>query len=233
MLLDEAHALNFESYARDAQASRMVLARVQALGPIKTREDAHERIELSSKIAIAVKGLEDTREKAVKPLNDQVREINAMFKAVTAPALEAVEAVKRQKSAWDEQERARERREREELGRRQREAAEAEARAQAALEAATTKKAREKAHAAAEAASAAQAQAAAEVVKPAATVLKGDYGGMGTRKAWVFEVVKPELVPRQYLVVDEKKIRAAVGSGVREIPGVHITEEEQQVQRTR
>jgi septal ring factor EnvC (AmiA/AmiB activator) len=233
MLLEEQHALNFESYARDALAAREMLARVVALGPIECREDAHERVELSSRVAIALAGLEDTRKKAVKPLNDQVKEINEMFAAVRVPGEEAVTAVKRMKSAWDDQERARERREREELERRQREAAEAERKAQEKLEAAKTEKARAKARAGIEAASAAQAAAAAEAPKPAATVLKGDSGGMSTRKVWTFEVVKPELVPAQYLVVDEAKIRAAVRSGAREIPGVSIFEDDQQVQRVR
>ncbi len=233
MLLEEQHALNFESYAKDALAARTVLARLVALGPIKTREDAHERVECSSRLALALAGLEDTRTKAVKPLNDQVREINAMFAEVRVPGEEAVATVKRQKGAWDEQERARERREREELERRQREAAEAERKALEKAEAAKTERARQKALADAATASAAQAAAAAEAPKLAATTLKGDSGGMSTRKVWAFEVVKPELVPRQYLVVDEAKIRAAVRSGVREIPGVHIFEDEQQVQRLR
>ena len=38
-------------------------------------------------------------------------------------------------------------------------------------------------------------------------------------------VVDPMTVPREYLVVDEKAIRAAVRAGVREIAGVRIYED--------
>lgn len=40
-----------------------------------------------------------------------------------------------------------------------------------------------------------------------------------------FEVLDPALVPIQFCSVDEKKIRAAVSSGAREIPGVRIYED--------
>jgi hypothetical protein len=233
MLLDEHHALNFQSYEADALAARNILARLTALGPVKTREDMHERVEVASKLGVALRGLEDTRQKAVGPLNSQVRDINAMFKAVSEPAEAAVDVVKRHKRAWDEQERAREQREREELQRRQREAAEAEASALRKAEEAKTAKGRAKALVDAAAASEAQAIAAAEAPTPAAVVLKGDYGSMGVRKVWLFEVVRADLVPAEYLSVDEKKIRAAVAAGVRTIAGVNITEDEQQVSRVR
>lgn len=48
----------------------------------------------------------------------------------------------------------------------------------------------------------------------------------GLTKRWVFEVTAASLVPREYLQVDEKKIREAVGSGIRSIPGVRIYQDE-------
>ncbi len=47
----------------------------------------------------------------------------------------------------------------------------------------------------------------------------------GITKRWVFEVTDAHLVPREYLVVDEKKIREAVSTGTRLIPGVRIYQE--------
>ena len=44
-------------------------------------------------------------------------------------------------------------------------------------------------------------------------------------KTWKHEVTDPDQVPREYLTVDEKKIRAAVKDGVRSIPGVNIYED--------
>lgn len=49
--------------------------------------------------------------------------------------------------------------------------------------------------------------------------------GQGTEwKAMLDEPVNLEIVPRQYLKLDESRVRQAVASGVREIPGVPIRE---------
>lgn len=53
----------------------------------------------------------------------------------------------------------------------------------------------------------------------------GNYGSTGLRSSWKFEVVNEALVPREYLMVDEKKIRQAVNAGERNISGVKIEEE--------
>jgi hypothetical protein len=47
--------------------------------------------------------------------------------------------------------------------------------------------------------------------------------GVRTREAWTFRVVDARLVPREFLVVDEKKIRAHIAAhGNAPIPGVSI-----------
>ena len=45
------------------------------------------------------------------------------------------------------------------------------------------------------------------------------------RTVWDYKVVDESLIPRQYLVVDDKKIRAAIKAGFRDIPGVKIFED--------
>ena len=233
MLLEEQHAINFDHYAKDAAAARALVAKVAALGPLASREAAHELVELSAQVSIAVRGLEDVRKKAVGPLNQQVKEINALFASVTGPGEETIALAKRLKSAWDEQERAREAREREAQRLAQEAAARKEREAMERLEAAKTEKARAKAMA--DAAAASVALTAATVAEPlrAATALKGDFGSMSTRKAWVFEVVDPAQVPRAYCTPDPRAIRAAVAAGIRQIAGVNIYEEDVQVQRIR
>lgn len=47
------------------------------------------------------------------------------------------------------------------------------------------------------------------------------------KKVWTFNVKDAQAVPREYLAVDERKIREAVRAGVRQIPGVDIFEETQ------
>lgn len=62
------------------------------------------------------------------------------------------------------------------------------------------------------------------VVTPQQTVTRTETGSGHLRMDWVHEVVDPMLVPRKYLIVDDKAIRADVKAGIREIPGVKIFE---------
>jgi colicin import membrane protein len=55
-----------------------------------------------------------------------------------------------------------------------------------------------------------------------ATQLTSASGSASTRKVWRATVETEALVPRAYLVVDQKAINLAVRNGVREIPGVRI-----------
>lgn len=48
----------------------------------------------------------------------------------------------------------------------------------------------------------------------------------GLTKRWVFEVTDPSGVPREFLQVDEKKIREAVAAGTRAISGIRIYQDE-------
>lgn len=60
-------------------------------------------------------------------------------------------------------------------------------------------------------------------VKGIARTLGAD-GSMSTSTEWAFEIINADLVPRPYCEADESKVRKAVKSGVREIPGVRIYE---------
>lgn len=51
-------------------------------------------------------------------------------------------------------------------------------------------------------------------------------GGVIVKKVWAFEVMDLSLLPLQYMVADEVKIRAAVLSGIRDIPGVRIYQDD-------
>jgi hypothetical protein len=74
----------------------------------------------------------------------------------------------------------------------------------------------------------------AEAVQPG--VIRSAAGSASTRAVWDFEVTDPDRVPREWLVVDEKAIRAAVkrkADPVREIPGVRIFPKDQLAVRSR
>lgn len=64
----------------------------------------------------------------------------------------------------------------------------------------------------------------APAVPKAAPVVRTAEGTSYQHKEWKFEVVKDADVPREFLVVDQGKIRQAVRDGIRTIPGVNIFE---------
>jgi hypothetical protein len=70
-----------------------------------------------------------------------------------------------------------------------------------------------------------EAPPAPVTVKDAARVtsLSGVKASATTR--WVHRVVDPEKVPRQYLMVNDAAIKAAIAGGTRHIPGVEIYED--------
>jgi hypothetical protein len=56
--------------------------------------------------------------------------------------------------------------------------------------------------------------------------------GLSTRMVWDFVVTDANLVPREYLSVDESKLRHAVRAGARSIPGVSVFEKPQVASRS-
>ncbi len=53
----------------------------------------------------------------------------------------------------------------------------------------------------------------------------------GVRKVWTFEVQNPANVPREFLTLDEQKVRQAIRSGERSISGLMIYQKQQTVYR--
>lgn len=49
------------------------------------------------------------------------------------------------------------------------------------------------------------------------------------RKVWTFEVTNQNEVPNEYLMINEKAVKAAIANGTREIPGIRIYQDEQLV----
>jgi len=70
-------------------------------------------------------------------------------------------------------------------------------------------------------------QVVAPVVQEAPKVTRTEGGAAFSKKPWVFEVLDSLIVPREFMAVDEKKIRDAVRMGVREISGVRIFQDDQ------
>jgi len=170
---------------------------------------------LLSVIAKTKKELEEQRKFLVKPLNDHVKSINDRFKAYTLP-LDRADTILRKKVLEYRQEQERKRREEEE---RLRKLAEKE---QARLE----KKAEKKGE-----------PAPPPIIVPTldgpAKTVQADLGTASVKQVWTYEIVDENQIPREYLMVDEKKIAAVVKAGVRNIPGVRIYQADQLAIRAR
>ena len=229
-VLDEQEAENLACFA--AEIAKVTAASVSA--PLASTDEAHRLNELLSRGAAAEKNLEFLRTQRVKPLNEEVRSINALFKLVTAPLEEFVAKAKRALLAWMQQERARVQREEEESRRRQEEAAVKEAEAMAKATAAASAEARSRALA--EAHQASIEQSLALVSAPAMQAPKGyrgDAGSSSMTERWVLlGIHNLAEVPLSYwrhpdvIAALEKVLRAAIRSGAHAIPGVSIGTEE-------
>lgn len=198
------------------------------------------RVQATKPLVEQKRAADDLAKMFAEPLTRMQNAIKGALKSYMDEKARAAEAEAAKIRAEQE---AKEKAEREKLEAAQR--AEAEARreeeeAQRALEAAKTAKARKAAQekadeaakaAAEEAAKAAEAQKALDtkevvMVEEAPKSVRTASGAMATRKLrWTFDVVAHEIVPMDYLCIDEKKIREAISQGVREIPGVRIYQE--------
>ena len=207
---------------------------------IRTKADEAQLNELLGNVKVAIGNIEEARKKQVEPLNAKVKTINDLWRKPRA-ALEALEAAaKRTLTIWLQAERERIAKEQAEARRLQeeqaRKAAEADRQEQEALaraEAAKNSKAREKALADAKAAADRGARAAlalvdARIAEPmeAPRGVKTDTATTGLVAKWAYQVTDSDKVPREFLMVDEKKVRAAIATGVRQIDGITIYQDE-------
>lgn len=179
--------------------------------------DDQERLagDLLKMVKNLIKAAEDERTTIVKPFNDGVKAINLKYKDITGP-LEIAKANIEKALKPYALKKLQDLREKERL-------------AQQELE----KKALE------EAAQAPTQEAAEEVLNtavaaveriPQASTVRGQYGSVTSKRIkYGFEIVDVEKIPREYLVVDEKKVRAAINGDPRvsDIPGVKIVEDVQ------
>jgi hypothetical protein len=163
-----------------------------------------------------LKRIEDARVRITKPLNDALREVNGQAKGAAAPFLEAEARIKRAMIEYsDEQDRIRAAEQR-----RANEAAEKERlRLQEIADRAAAKGQEGKAEIFAE-----RAQA---VVAPVAQRAAPKIDNISIPKVWVYEIKDEDLIPREYLVVDEVRLRKVVMAlkGQTNIPGVRVFEQ--------
>lgn len=174
---------------------------------VKSPQDDKKAVELGLSNKSAIKRIEAFRQAIVKPLNDHVKTINGVFEKIMAPFEANDRIIKQKRDVFlREQERIRqeEQRKLDEQHRKEQEK--------------LIKKAEKKG-------------VEPVILAPAPKLevrqtVHTDLGRSTVRKIMKFEVIDPTLVPREYLMPDEKKIGAAVRSKLAtQIPGVKIWEE--------
>lgn len=164
------------------------------------------------------KKLEETRTGITGPMNAALKKVNDFFRAPAEKLVAIEQLIKRKLGAYHEEQQriaAAEQAKADERARKEREKLEQRA---AAAEASGK----------VEKAAALQTQAAT-VVAPVIVREAPKVAGVQMRDAWKFQVVDPNLVPREYLVVDETKIRKVVAALKQDtnIPGVRVYSEKQ------
>lgn len=201
------------------------------------------------RVKAAQKKLEDTRTGITGPMNAALKRVNDFFRAPAERLTTIERTIKRGLTVFaeaEERQRQEKQRKADELARREREKAEAaarQARAKADAEAAGLRRRAEaeaaagRAEEAAKLAARAEAkiekadakaeqleQQAAAVVAPVVQDQTPTFKGLSMRDSWKFEVVDPAKVPREFLAVDDSKIRRYVQAmkGDSKIDGVRV-----------
>jgi hypothetical protein len=170
------------------------------------------------KIKGAAKRLEDLRTSITKPMDAAKKAVMDLFRDPSDWLANAERVIKGAMVAYQEelQRQAREERER----------AEAAARAEQERLAAASARAAERG----EMERADSLQAQAEAVQPVAIVREAPkVSGISFREVWKFEITDPAAIPREYLTVDETKIRRVVQAmkADAKIPGVRVFSDKQ------
>ena len=167
---------------------------------VQDKDSLTTAVNFLGKIAIAKKEVDSRRRFFVDPLNQQVKNINDLFRNYSDPLGEADRIVRNKVLVYQAEE--------------------------ARRVAEEQQKALEEAKAQAEEASKHPTEEFIPIpinmVEEPEKTVRADAGSATTRQVWTFKVVDPSKVPDEYKVIDEKKIAAVVKAGVRNIPGVEI-----------
>jgi hypothetical protein len=183
-----------------------LVAEAKAL-EVTDQKTSAQAIDLGKACRDASKAIEDVRKRFKQPALDYGRELDKLAKGYTSRFKEIETGLKAKLQGFAAQE---------ELKRRK--AEEAARQAQAELQAKLDKEAQ---------ANGVEAVVLPDLVQPATkTSLKGETGVVRIRKNWTFEVQDYRKLPIEFLMPNEAIINAAIASGIREIPGLRISQKE-------
>ncbi len=193
-----------------ARAFKAATENVEFLGVVKgyviqSDDEYEDAAELLKVVKHKFKVLDEERTVSVKPLNDEVKEINAWFKPALDRLKECEGELKKIMGAYSL-------RKQEEQ---QRLLAEASKAAEAALVTATDPQANVMA-----------------LVQQATAAQAPKVAGVSVSKVWKWELLDPAQVPAEYWSIDPAKLDAAVKAGARDIPGVRVYEDARVIARS-
>jgi hypothetical protein len=195
-------------------------SRVDVLS-ISTDEDLGAAGKLLKEVRDYIKNIDRIRTALVKPLNDHVKNINDQFRPLTDASKETEDALSLKMKSYNDQQKVKR---------------DAEAKAARDAETARLREEAEKLAAAAvnlksdkvmDAAVKVEEKAAKLEAAPVKVQTQFVSGESKTNFAmvWRFEVVDPRKVPIAYMEISDKKIKDAIKSGLRDIPGIRIFED--------
>lgn len=165
---------------------------------VLTSEDETKAIELANNLNLLAKAIEEKKTSITKPMNEALKNVRELFKPREEKVQSIIDSLKRKVLEFKQTERAKA----------EKEKADIEKKAEAGRikpETAIRKMGEVK-----------------EVEKTTHT----DSGKMTVKKRKVVKIINPELLPKEYLIPDEAKIKKVALAGV-EIPGVVVEEVEE------
>lgn len=186
------------------QTANEILLKAEDVAVIVSSKDESKAVAFLVEVKKHHEKIDKARDFLVRPLNAHVRNINREFKKTLAPLEEADRIVRKGMSDY---------RQSEEFKMLEAKRVEIEEQAKVAVRMSDMKTLSTLAP---------RHEAAAAAAPRVAHTLTGS---ASFREALRFEITDATLVPERYLSPDEKKIRAAVDFGIREIPGVRIWKE--------
>lgn len=171
------------------------------------------------------KGVESIQKERIEPLKEQMKEIKEKF-APTLELLDNVQGVVREKiNAYLEEDRKRREKALAELNAQKMKDAEKELKKLDREE----KKAEKYDDVTAGALRASIEERREDIIENATKTetINQSSENATVRMVWVFDVEDANSIPREYLILDEKKVREAIRDGSREIPGLKIYQKPQ------
>lgn len=199
---------------------------------VSDKNSSDNAMDAARQVKSFFKRVEDRRKELVGPLNDRVKEINEFAKKITEPLRLSENHLKNELAGFErvlEKERQEKIRAAEEEKRRKEEELRAQSAASktdeddfASMFKSSDDHKREEIEQ-----QVAQERGEFEINKDHQKAVKAieTQKVSGARRIWKFEVTHDGDVPREFLSVDEIKIRKAIAGGLREIPGVRIFED--------